>query len=66
MPWYQGENKADERSECEGCESKKCIIAVGRAYVRARWEFSTVRRVDDGTFYATLSRIWENEGNQQD
>jgi len=66
MPWYQGEIKTDERRECEGCESKKCKIAVGCAHVRARREFSTVRRVDDGTFYATLSRIWENGGKQQD
>ena len=66
MPWYQGEIKTYERRECEGCESKKCKIAVGCAHVRARWEFSTVRRVDDGTFYATLSRIWENGGKRID
>ena len=66
MPWYQGEIKTDELRECEGCESKKCKIAVGRAHVRARREFSAVRRVDDGTFYATLSRILENGGKQQD
>ena len=49
MPWYQGEIKAEVRSECEGCESKKCKIAVGCAHVRARREFSTVRRVNSSS-----------------
>ena len=57
MPWYQGEIKADERRECEGCESKKCKIAVGRTHVRARREFSTVRRVDDGTLCYPITNL---------
>ena len=65
MPWYQGEIKADERRECEGCESKKCKIAVGCAHVRARCEFSTVRRVNLALFYATLSQFWKMEENSK-
>ena len=63
MPCYQGEIKTAERSEREGCESKKCKIAVGCAYVRARREFSTVRRVNLALFYATLSQFWKMEEN---
>ena len=44
MPWYQGEIKTDERRECEGCESKKCKIAVGRAYVREEGVFHSATR----------------------
>ena len=47
MPWYQGEIKTDERRECEGCESKKCKIAVGRAYVR-----------EEGVFHSATSGWW--------
>ena len=63
MPWKIREKEDNGQSECEGCESKKCKIAVGCAYVRARREFSTVWRVDEGTFCATLSQFWKMEEN---
>ena len=51
--------------KCEGCESKKCKIAVGRTHVRARREFSTVRRVNSSSPTLPYHELGKMDGNRQ-
>ena len=63
--WNKRGKEDNGLNECEGCESKKCKIAVGRTHVRARREFSTVRRVNSSSPTLPYHELGKMDGNRQ-